>query len=584
MFFLKRIHYFFGILSLSIITGCQPPVLNEETKDKYNDFIIARADNNYSLSAKDLYDRIGNSTILSKGGYLDQTTIKKILDSLVVDSLTGFEADKINLRDYFYDHWNYRLRYHDYLMQVFLYEKVFSQVSADSLEIVEYYNKRPDLYTVEEQLDLYHIFISKTGLKNSADSVYYKSLSEEEMNKVHEDYTRKIYQILTFGEPFQNVAFRYSHDEISRRGSGAVGWTTRGIYIDPFDSVAFSLKPGQYSEPYQDKDGWHIIYMNDYLPAGVIPLERTGVFESARQNLLQEKSGRLNKLIMDSLMQNLNVLANEAIMDTDIYLVDDSVWGGIVNGIDTIDAKEIKNYEHAYRKRYLIKNTDRDMKKVMLNEIGQRYVVLQAARREGLDTIPRVVEERERLWHLAAKSVVEKNKFDVSWKPSEEAVKAYYDERRDQYIVEKPLYVKYLTVSDSLYAEFLRDQVLAGMAFEDIVNADFAKNMKIKIVDLGYVGQGDVDSVFYHVALGTPTASVSSVYKTDRGFHLLKVKDKKQSVDYHLARGQIITQLKQDYRIQKLQEFQDRVFGEYHVEFPRILKTLHLKPYQYRIR
>ncbi|MBN1212515.1 MAG: peptidyl-prolyl cis-trans isomerase [candidate division Zixibacteria bacterium] len=585
MFAIRKPLFFTFLIIIMLTAGCKPPVLSDENTDKYNDYIIVRADNGYILSARDFYEKVAASTYLAKGGYLEEATIKHILDSVVVDSLTGFEADKLNLNDYFYDNWNYKLRYHDYLVQVYLYEKIYSQVTADSQEVIEFYENRPDLYTVDEQMDLYHIFLSKQGLRESKDSVYYKSLSDEQLEKELEQHTYKIYRMLAF-EPFQNVAYKYSHDEISRRASGAAGWTNRGVYIDPFDSVAFSLKPGEYSEPYKDKDGWHIVYMNDYLAAGVVPMERYGVLESARESLLTQKSNQLGKVILDSLYRLVEVLPNEIIMDTDIYLVDDTVWGGIVNGIDTIDAKEMKNYEHSYRRTYRVTNTDPEMRKELLQEIGRRYAILQAARAEGYDTLPRVVTERERLWHLAAKSVLEKNKFDVSWHPDEDEVKAYYEAHKDEYVVPRPINVEYLTVQDSMYAEFLREQILSGMTFKDISKADYTKDpgMKIEITNLGYIGPEDVDSAFYFIASGTPPAGISRVYKTDKGYHLINILDRKQSLNYNQARGQIITLLTQKYREDKRREFQDRVFTEYNVEFPRQLKSLHLKPYQYRTR
>jgi parvulin-like peptidyl-prolyl isomerase len=572
-----------ALITITLVAGCNPPVLNDENAEDFNDYIVARADNGYSLSAQQLYDRIVNSTFLAKGGYMDEATIKHILDSVVVDSLTGYEADKLNLKDYFYDYWNYKLRYDDYLVQTYLYEKIYSQISVDSEEVVAFYKSRPDLFTVEEQLDLYHIFLSKQGLKNSRDSLYYKSLTDEQLEKELKDYTYKIYKMLSF-EPFQNVALKYSQDEVSRRASGAAGWTTRGVYIDPFDSVAFSLKPGEYSEPYKDKDGWHIIYMNDYLDSGVVPMERFGVLESARESLKTLKSNQLGKIVLDSLYALVEVVPNEAIMDTDIYLVDDTVWGGIVNGIDTIDVKEMKNYEHSYRKTYNVSNTDPEMRKVLLQEIGQRYSIIEAARNEGYDTLPRVVTERERLRHLAAKSVIEKAKFDVNWHPDEDQVQQYYDTHIDEYVVPRPLNVEYLTVQDSMYAEFLREQILAGMTFNDVAKADYAKSpeRKITVTKLGYIGPGDVDSAFYFIASGTPPAGVSRVFKTDQGYNLINILDRKQSLSYNQARGQIITLLTKKYREDKSQEFQDRVFAEYHVEFPRQLKSLHLKPYQYR--
>ncbi|MFZ5981393.1 MAG: peptidylprolyl isomerase [Candidatus Zixiibacteriota bacterium] len=550
----------------------------------FSDFIVAKADNDFNYTAVDFYRRLLGSTLLGTGGYVEPADLKRVLDSLVLDSLTGFEADKIDLSNYYYDNWTFKLRYHDYLTQVFIYEKIYSQIEADSVEIINFYEAHPDLFAVEEQLELSHIFLSKIGLKNSKDSLYYKSLSEEELERELAAYTDKIYRMLVYGEPFGVVASEYTHDQLSRRGAGYVGWTTRGIYVHPFDSVAFSLKPGEFSVPYQDKDGWHIVYMNDYIPAGLMPLSRAGVLDAVRDSYMTYMSKERSRILMDSLARDINILANKDIMDTNIYDIADSVWAGIVNGKDTIDVKEMKNIEHVYRRKFRTNNTTPEMKYQMLDEISRRYVIIEAAEEAGYDTLPRVIEERERLRHVTAKSIIEKSVYDVSWSPSEEKVREYYDTHIDDFVVKRPNHVQYLLTGDSLFAEFLRDQALSGLSFEDILKADYVKQskFKVKLVDLGYIGGDYKDSAFYREASVTPLLGISKPYPSDEGYLLIKIIDRKQSFNYNQSRGQIITLLTQKYRADKRQEFQDRLFAEYHVTFPKELKKVHLKPYQFR--
>jgi len=571
-------------ITVIILSGCQSPVINEENAAKYSDHILAKADNDFTYSSEDFYKRLVNSSFLAKGGFVEKDVLKHILDSLVLDSMTGFESDKIDLSNYYYDYWTYKLRYYDYLTQVYFFEKVSLQITADSQEVMDFYEQRPDLFEVEEQMELSHIFLSKIGLLKSKDSLYYQTLSDEELEKVLEDYTDKIYKMLVYGETFPSIANEYSHDELSRRAAGYVGWTTRGIYIEPFDSVAFSLKPGEYSAPYKDKDGWHILYMQDYIPSGLMPMERNGVFDGVRESLMTFKSNQLSKTIMDSLSRGINILVNEEIMDTDVYKVDDSEWAGIVNGLDTIDVKEMKNVEHVYRKRYHTNNSTPEMKSQMIQEISRRYIVIQAAREEGYDTLPRVVQERERLRHLTSKSVIEKSIFDVSWSPSEEQVRQYYDENIDNYVVKEPHHVQYLAVGDSLFAEFLRDQALSGLSFEELLKADFTRqsDIKVKLTDLGYVGKDFGDSVFYRQVAVTPLLGVSVPFLKGEDYILIKILDRKQSLNYNQARGQIITMLTKNYRENKRLDFKNRLFAEYNVTFPQGLQKVNLKPYQYR--
>lgn len=59
----------------------------------------------------------------------------------------------------------------------------------------------------------------------------------------------------TFGQ----LAGQYSDDKASARNNGELQWFTTAEMVNPFDSVAFSLKDGEISAPFETPYGYHIV-------------------------------------------------------------------------------------------------------------------------------------------------------------------------------------------------------------------------------------------------------------------------------------------------------------------------------------
>ncbi|MEA3297735.1 MAG: hypothetical protein U9R56_07720, partial [candidate division Zixibacteria bacterium] len=175
------------VLSSLIWVACHPPVLYQQDIRDYN-HVVARADTFFDITMAELYDSINTSQILSHGGIFAEVNVKSFLDELLCDTLAGILARDIKLGNSYDDNRLYRLRYDQYLTRSFVKVMVYEQVEADSLEIVDFYFNRPDLFAVEEQVLLDHILVSPVGLKLGSDSAYYRSLTPEQFNEELREY------------------------------------------------------------------------------------------------------------------------------------------------------------------------------------------------------------------------------------------------------------------------------------------------------------------------------------------------------------------------------------------------------------
>ena len=70
-------------------------------------------------------------------------------------------------------------------------------------------------------------------------------------------------RIVEGGENFEELATKYSDDPGSARNGGDLGYAERGIYVQEFEAMAFSLEENEISDPFLSVHGYHIIKMID---------------------------------------------------------------------------------------------------------------------------------------------------------------------------------------------------------------------------------------------------------------------------------------------------------------------------------
>ena len=105
-----------------------------------------------------------------------------------------------------------------------------------------------DIRPSDGEVEASHILLLTRGLKPEA--------AEAQKERID-----SLYKVVTAeGADFADVARRFSQDPGSARNGGSLGWFGRGMTVQPFDSVAFTLADGEISKPLATSFGYHIIY------------------------------------------------------------------------------------------------------------------------------------------------------------------------------------------------------------------------------------------------------------------------------------------------------------------------------------
>ena len=78
-----------------------------------------------------------------------------------------------------------------------------------------------------------------------------------------EELINTIYERLTNGEDFKQLARQYSEDPGTKMDGGELGWSNPGDYDPAFEQTLNATKIGELSKPVKSSFGWHVIEVMD---------------------------------------------------------------------------------------------------------------------------------------------------------------------------------------------------------------------------------------------------------------------------------------------------------------------------------
>jgi peptidyl-prolyl cis-trans isomerase D len=168
----------------------------------------------------------------------------------------------------------------------FPFKEFEKKITITENEIENYYELNHEKFASPKTVKARHILfkIPEGAIPEQVEEVREKAM--EVLKKAKE------------GADFAALARKYSEGPTSKRG-GDLGTFSRGKMVRPFEDVAFSLSPGQISDPVRTKFGWHIIKVERVNEPKQTPLDeakkeirKTLVHEGAKINAF-EKANRI---------------------------------------------------------------------------------------------------------------------------------------------------------------------------------------------------------------------------------------------------------------------------------------------------
>jgi peptidyl-prolyl cis-trans isomerase SurA len=128
-----------------------------------------------------------------------------------------------------------------------------SKVNVTTAEVRDFYDRYKDsLPSQPAAIKLAHILIPIEPSGATLDTALEKA--------------KKVKKLLDEGGDFTTLAQLYSEDKGTASNGGDLGFFERGTFLKEFEDKAFSMKPGEISEPFKTNLGYHIIKIEDKLP------------------------------------------------------------------------------------------------------------------------------------------------------------------------------------------------------------------------------------------------------------------------------------------------------------------------------
>ncbi len=170
-----------------------------------------------------------------------------------------------------------------------------SKATVEEKDINEFYEANIDKFKRPKTVEARHILLK---------------VEEGESTEVVEEKRIKAGNILKMikeGQPFEDLAKKYS-DCPSRSQGGFLGAFQKKDMVEPFAGTAFSLKPGEISEPVLTRFGWHII--------------KTEKVNEEKLFSLQETRGAILKKISEDKAKNFAYDEAEAVYNDALQMKD----------------------------------------------------------------------------------------------------------------------------------------------------------------------------------------------------------------------------------------------------------------------
>jgi len=267
---LNKIRWFPLTLSLLILASCQQePVVSETSLDPTP--VVARAAGlvfHESDIERELRTMPGSLQHLSS----DPVARGQILNVLIRRAILSRQAEDVGLdRDPLTLSRINRAR-NTILIEALENWQTSQVATPKEQEIISYYNKHLNDFTIPEQIHARHILVNS------------EKLAWELRNKLSKNKTT-----------FEALAATYSLDDSNKSRGGDLNWFPRGIMVKAFEKSAFTLKKNGISKPVKTQFGWHIIELLGKRPSYVKSLDesRDEIISILQQQQLDQWVGTL---------------------------------------------------------------------------------------------------------------------------------------------------------------------------------------------------------------------------------------------------------------------------------------------------
>ena len=468
----------------------------------------------------------------------------------------------------------------DFLLDYMYQKDVVEKTEVTDQEVRDHYQKYRDVdFLIPEEVQVRDLLIRVVVDSTLKD---YK----KRMKKADKEAAKKIKELrhrANSGEDFAELCRQYSQAGVAD-ASANLGFIQRGQFTPGFDSVAFSLKEiNQISKPLRDSQGYHLIQLLDRKEKSYQPLDST-LFEGIREYLKNQKIQKSTNDYIDSLKNSSGLAYNWEVLDSpDLFSYDKETWVLAFNQTDTIRLETYENALPGYKYNSGIDSlTDVDKEIILYHYLALPLILEKVAREKGYGDLVEYQAEERAFTLKEADRRISNERIEEDFPPSSrKEIEEYYQAHKIDFPpLGVPLHVYHMVFDDSLKALQVLKQIRAGEDFVKLAREHFPGDSEIRdvVYDLGFINQGEMPEAFYQAALKLNVGEVSQPVRTQWGYHLIKLVEKK---DPGTTLEDLIPQIQRAINLEKgrrhIAEWEENLFAQSKVWInQKLLKKLSL--------
>ncbi|MCK4857024.1 MAG: peptidylprolyl isomerase [candidate division Zixibacteria bacterium] len=438
-------------------------------------------------------------------------------------------------------------RTHAPMMDYMFYDLFGSQIMVTDSQVDSAYQADILFYATPERRRVTHLLISTDSRAWAVAGIDVSDLGEEQIDRKAKALIEDLYQQVRNGADLGELASEHSHDSGSKEKQGNLGFFSPGEMVKDFEETVYRMKMGEVSRPFKTEFGYHIVRLDETAPEIVAPLE--DLREQLRTNLKRRLEQQMSVRFVDSLMAEAEYRWNEDLLQKDVGDYEQRDWVCIVNDNDTVEAMILSNAElRARTARRYPEFTTEVRQQLVLDRITP-HVLASAAIDLGYaasDTMQQVYNYF-RCLEISNRVFTERKQLG-DWEATEEEMKVYYEKHEEKYLSNKPVEVQHIVVEDSLAALRIKEELETGADFKATAMKYYPGEDDIKKVayDLGWISAETMGQVFYDAAWLTRVGDITGPVKSDWGYHIIKVVDKKPRLTFLMAQRDIKEKLHEE--------------------------------------
>ena len=207
-------------------------------------------------------------------------------------------------------------------------------------------------------------------------------------------------------------------------------------------------------------------------------------------------------------------------------------------------------------------------RKVLLEEMINEHFLAKEARRRGIGRIPEVREVMATARDKITSAKLLDLEINQNLKIAPGEAERFYELNKEKLVMPLRLRVSHILAATQAEGDAIKKELDAGADFAEIARRKSGDGTSTKGGDIGYIQKGQLIPEFEEKVMAMGPGEVSPAFKTQFGYHILKVTERKepQTQPFEEVRPLIERQLVAEKKAKTYREFMNKIKGRAKVQ------------------